>query len=73
MSKDMARAAAKVFFGGNAIYGDLKPGDRFTFPTNPTNTIFTKGKNGWYRAYGYLGGRSFKTGASTAVKTYVFA
>lgn len=55
--------------GGNAVYADLKPGDRFHFP-GKAEPVFVKSKSGWYRVAfdGILRPSvSFRTGSGTAV------
>jgi hypothetical protein len=61
---------AATHAGGNTVYGDLKPGDRFHFPNRP-DVVYTKGTGGWYlRAAGaHLAypRPAFRTGSKTAV------
>jgi hypothetical protein len=55
--------------GGNAVYGDLRPGDRFHFPKRAT-PVYEKLKGGWYRVAfdGILRpAMAFRTGSGTAV------
>lgn len=64
MRDDMARAAAKTFFGGNAIFKDLPVGGLFRFPSNAAGTPCRKlNAMGWYMT---TTGK-FKTGTRTAV------
>lgn len=57
------RLWATTFYGGNAVFADLKEGDRFTFPKHP-ESVFTKTKAGWFRTDD---GRKHRTGRGTAV------
>lgn len=54
--------------GGNAVFEDLKPGDRFHFPRTPGNR-YEKLKGGWFRAIlaGHPGKARYRTGPLTAV------
>lgn len=68
MSVGLATQLAAVRMGGTHVYGDLKPGDVFTFP-NTEGYVYVKGKGGWYHHEGSPKpyGLSFRTGPGTAV------
>lgn len=58
-----------VEMGGNAVFADLQPGDRFHFPKHPER-VFKKRPGGWYWAVlptGLGAGPCYRTGSGTAV------
>jgi hypothetical protein len=61
-----ASLEARIWGGGNAVFSDLKPGDVFTFPKFP-ETLYVKGKGGWFFYEGAPVTRRFRTGSGTAV------
>jgi hypothetical protein len=65
----LATRLAAVAMGGNAVYGDLKPGDTFSFPTTRgKGVVYRKLANGYF-TFADAGPRAgtFRTGKGTAV------
>ena len=70
------RLAAKAN-GGNAVYGDLKPGDRFMFPSRYLKRVYEKSFGGWFIRVPLVsklgagivtgGTPKYRTGSGTAV------
>lgn len=65
MAVSLATRLAAVKLGGNAVYADLRPGDRFRFPRSHEWAEFVKGKGGWYQDREGL--RRYRTHPGTAV------
>ena len=68
----LATRLAAVAMGGNAVYGDLKPGDLFSFPTKRgKGVVYRKLVGGWFTqatVHGTLmAAARFRTGSGTAV------
>lgn len=70
MAVRLATRLAAGAMGGTAVYGDLRPGDRFAFPGSPA-VVYVKRTGGWYRREAFLAvdgiGRTCRTGSGTAV------
>ena len=73
MSDSLTAYVAAIQAGGNAVYGDLKPGDLFVFPHQQVakwqSLPYEKLKGGWYRLYSTWVSENprYRTGSKTAV------
>lgn len=63
----LATRLAAIRMGGNEVYGDLKPGDLFSFPKGK-GVVYRKLVNGYFTHAGPVPLKgTFRTGKGTAV------